>query len=343
MKYTFKGLYNLQLKALALVLSATTVLAEPEIGISFPPVASAEQRHFTIDALRPLGVTHIRFAENWRRRGMRPDFTPLLGRMTELRNAGHQILLTVQSDAPDAACAERNLHSCLIRENAPFEAYLQGLLVAIGDDIDAIQFGNEWDSQFVGSPEAFLELHQRFAEVVRRERPNLTLVLGGVTGRAAYAEAVCVKGHSVTLPDLDLTEIIDSFCVGDAVRNAEAIRSVEMMLANADYDVADIHLYDFEELWPAAFNWFANLTEGRPVWVTEFGGPVPSLEPQNPSYQAERLESYLRVINALPLFRAYYFKLVDDDGSVHNRSGLYDQLGSPKPALLVFERFLSQR
>lgn len=328
---------------LGLVLCGSTAFAETEIGISFPPVGSVEHRQFTIDELRQLGVRHIRFAENWQHRGMQPDFSPLISRVVQLRNAGHLILLTVQSNGPDAACAKRNLHSCLITKDAPFETYLQGLLEAIGDDIDAIQFGNEWDNQFVGSPEEFLELHQRFAQVVRRERPSLTIVLGGITGRPAYAQAVCIEGKTVSLPNLDIAGTITSFCLGDAVRNTEAIENVEMMLANADYDVADIHLYDFEELWSPAVEWFGSLTNGRPIWATEFGGPAPELEPQDPIYQAKRLEAYLRVMNTLLLDRAYYFKLTDDDGSIHNRSGLFDGLGRPKPALLVFEQFLSNR
>ncbi|WP_373636496.1 hypothetical protein [Yoonia sp. BS5-3] len=312
------------------------------MGISFPPVATGEQRDFTIDVMDKLDLTHIRFAENWNRRGMAPDFTPLRRRIDDLRAAGLSILLTVQSDAPDAACARRNAHSCLITADAPLEAYLTALVAAVGNDIDAIQFGNEWDNQFVGSTQEFLALHTRFADTIRREAPDLTIVLGGITGRAAYAHAYCQNAQSFTLPGIDLTEIKQGFCVTDADRNARTIAEVTYVLQNADYDVADIHLYDADGLWQSAVAWFAGLTVGRPVWVTEFGGPSPELEPDDPYYQAARLAAYLAAIRQLPIARAYYFKLIDDNGSYHSRSGLFDRRGREKPAFSVFEDALSE-
>ncbi|MFA8443325.1 MAG: glycosyl hydrolase [Yoonia sp.] len=313
------------------------------IGISFPPVADAAQRQFTIEALRPLNVQHIRFAENWRRRGMTPDFAPLVRRVEALHDAGLQILLTVQSDGPDAACAERNAHSCLIKPDAPFEIYLSSLLASVGDKIDAIQFGNEWDSQFVGTTDEFLTLHGRFAQVVRAERPSLPIVLGGVTGRAAYYQVFCLEGTELAIEGVDVTTMADQFCNRDAARNQAVALAVQKGLAQADYDIADIHLYDVEDLWPAAVDWFTAQTQGRPVWITEFGGPTPRVEPDDPAYQAMRLRAYLETVAGLPVERAYYFKLTDDDSSVHQRSGLYDRRGREKPARAVFETFVTGR
>ncbi len=321
----------------------SSVHAAPLIGMSFPPVASAEHRDFTARALGPLGVTHIRIAENWKRRGMTPDYGPLVGRIADLRAKGFTVLLTVQSDGPDAACIARNDHSCLIADDAPLEAYLTGLLAAVGDDLDAIQFGNEWDNQFVGTTADFLALHDRFARVVRRDRPDLSIVLGGVTGRAAYAKAMCEDRQPLAIEGVDLTETIAEFCGRDEPRNAKVTTAVRTVLAQADYDIADLHLYDAEDLWPAAVDWFVTLTAGRPVWLTEFGGPAPELEPRDPNYQAERLATYLRVVDGLPVDRAYYFKLTDDDGSIHDRSGLYDRRGRPKPSLDVFSAFMAAR
>ncbi|MCG3266843.1 hypothetical protein [Yoonia sp. I 8.24] len=324
-----------------LLLSGSMSYAGPEIGISFPPVSAAEHRAFTTNALRPIGVTHIRFADNWRRRGLQPDFAPLQRRMTALRQAGFTILLTVQSDGPDAACAARNTHSCLITEDAPLEVYLEGLLTAVGDDLDAIQFGNEWDNQFVGTAEEFLALHQRFASVVRRNRPDLPIVLGGVTGRAAYAQVHCVDQAPVSIPGIDLEGLSTDFCIGDADRNRRTISDVRYVLGHADYDIADIHLDDVNDLWLPATRWISSVAGGRPIWVTEFGGPAPDLEPQDPAYQAQRLARYLTAIANLPIARAYYFKLTDDDTSVHDRSGLYDRRGQPKLALDVFTDFIT--
>jgi hypothetical protein len=114
---------------------------------------------------------------------------------------------------------------------------------------------------------------------------------------------------------------------------------VRLVLGQADYDIVDIHLYGVNDLWLPATRWIASVADGRPVWVTEFGGPAPELEPQDPAYQAQRLAQYLTAITSLPIERAYYFKLTDDDTSVHDRSGLYDRHGQPKPALGVFTDF----
>ncbi len=333
----FRNFVNLFLAGVVIWAIAGPATAEPIIGMGFPPVADTAQRNFTKKALANLNVRDIRIAENWRRRGMDPTFGPLEQRISDLHSAGLRILLTVQSNGPDAACAKRNAHSCLIKPDAPFEEYLVKLLAAVGDNIDAIQFGNEWDNQFVGTPAEFLELHTRFARVVRRERPDLTIVLGGITGRAAYAQALCVDQTPVAIPGIDLEAEVQRFCRKQAAQNARATTAVKQVLGGADFDVADIHLYDTEDLWPAAVSWFASQARGRPIWVTEFGGPEPNLEPSNPGYHAKRLREYLRVIKTLPVARAYYFKLTDDDGSIHKRSGLFDRRGNPKPALAVFK------
>ena len=81
----------------------------------------------------------------------------------------------------------------------------------------------------------------------------------------------------------------------------------------------------------------------RPIWVTEFGGPWPWNEPSDPEYQAERLAVYLDTIGALPIDRAYYFKLTDDPGTFHAASGLYDVEGQEKPALSVFAEWIDAR
>jgi hypothetical protein len=229
----------------------------------------------------------------------------------------------------------------LIAKDAPFEAYIERLLEAVGDDLEAIQFGNEWDNQFIGTAEEFLTLHQRFANVVRRNRPDLPIVLGSVTGRAAYTQVHCIDQAPISIPGIDLGALSADFCTGDAARNRRTISDVRYVLGHADYDIADIHLYDVNDLWLPATRWIASVADGRPVWVTEFGGPAPKLEPQDPAYQAQRLAQYLTAIASLPIERAYYFKLTDDDTSVHDRSGLYDRHGQPKPALVVFTDFIN--
>ncbi|MEX3014554.1 hypothetical protein [Gymnodinialimonas hymeniacidonis] len=328
-----------------LLLLATPLRADPIIGIAFPPVSTPEHRAFTTAALADLNVQHIRIAEAWSRRPLNPtpeDFAPLARRIADLRAAGLSVLLTVELSAPAAACGETNEHACVIRDDAPFEAYVSTLLQTVGDDLDAIQIGNEWDFRFPGSTREFLALHARAAAVIRAERPDLTLVLGGVTGRAGLSHALCFEGDPHGVPGLRDEEARQYFCNRGMAFNEAAQAAVSAALAIADYDVVDIHLYDAPGLWAGAVAWMQAHTN-RPVWVTEFGGPWPWNEPSDPAYQAERLAVYLDTIAALPIDRAYYFKLNDDPGSYHALSGLYDVEGQPKPALSVFAEWMAAR
>ena len=129
-------------------------------------------------------------------------------------------------------------------------------------------------------------------------------------------------------------------CTTEARRNRAARNMVESVLAAADYDVADLHLYDAVNAWPGAVAWLRAHNRGRAVWLTEFGGPNPKVEPSNPTYQAQRLSRYMAMVKTLPVARAYYFKLTDDPASYHARSGLYDRRGQAKPALKVFRAAL---
>ncbi len=325
---------------LALLVAPLPALSGPVIGIAFPPAGDDAARAFTIAALDGLGVRHVRIGETWARRPLHAtpeDFAPLQRRIGALRAGGLRVLLTVSADGPDSACLRRSDKACAIAPDAPFEAFLGALLAAVGDDLEAIQFANEWDSRFPGSTAEFLALHARFAATVRRLRPDLTLVLGGVTGRAPYSVVFCEGGLVPDLgPEVDATPIMQDLCERDPERNRAARDMVSAALAQADYDVADLHLYDAVNAWPDAVDWVRARTGGRPVWLTEFGGPNPEVEPTSPEYHASRLGLYLDTVARLPVARAYYFKLTDDPGSYHSLSGLYDRHGRPKPALEVF-------
>jgi hypothetical protein len=329
---------------LAFLFAPISLTAGPIIGIAYPPAGDDAARAFTVAALADLGVRHVRIGETWARRPLHAtpeDFAPLVRRIGALRAGGLRVLLTVSSDGPDAACLRRSDHACAIAPDAPFEAFVESLLTAVGDDLDAIQFANEWDNRFPGSSAEFLTLHARFATTVRRLRPDLTLVLGGVTGRAPYSVAICEAGIAPDLgPEVETAGITKELCSRDAARNRTARDMVSAALAQADYDVADLHLYDAVNAWPFAVDWIRARSAGRPVWLTEFGGPNPEVEPASPEYQASRLALYLDMVARLPVARAYYFKLTDDPGSYHSRSGLYDRQGRPKPSLAVFRAAL---
>ncbi|MEJ6394288.1 hypothetical protein V8J82_13540 [Gymnodinialimonas sp. 2305UL16-5] len=321
---------------------AAPLRAEPVIGIAFPPVRDADQMAFSLEALGALDIGHVRIAEAWERRGLTPseaDFEPLLRRLQALEAAGIDTLLSVELRAPEAACGLSNEHACVIRDDAPFEAYLTILLRVAGPHIDAIQIGNEWDTRFPGTTRDFMAIHDRAASVIRAERPDLTLVLGGISGRAGLSHALCFVGAHPEIPGIDWAQMRHRFCLRGAPRNEATQAAVAAVLALADYDVVDLHLYDAPGLWPEAVGWLRSHS-AAPIWVTEFGGPSQDYEPQDPDYQATRIRAYLDVIATLPIARAYYFKLTDDPNSYHAHSGLYDIDGQPKPALAVFEAWL---
>ncbi len=315
----------------------SAALAQPILGMAFPPVAESAHREFTIANLRALEIRHIRIAENWKRRGVSPnieDFAPLVHRIEALTNAGFKILLTVQADGPDVVCDNLNAQSCRIAADAPFEEYLIMLLTAVGANIEAIQFGNEWDHQFAGSFREYTELQNRFAKTVREFDPELPIVLGGITATAPYYYAICEQlADPFPYPNAAVE------CVQE--ENEFALRQTEVkwVFAQADYDIIDLHLYDAAGLWPLAVEWVEKYSDDHPIWVTEFGGPHPALEPLDPTYQAERLAVYLNAAKSLPVTRLYYFKLTDDVDSYHSHSGLFTQDGVAKPALEVMREF----
>ncbi len=327
------------------LLAAIPGSAQPLMGISFPPVETREKMAFTLRQLPAIDVTHIRVAENWKNREPQRgafNWAPLESRIGTLADAGIKVLLTVQSDGPDWACAVRNTKSCVFRNWDDFEPYLRELVERVGSRLDAIQFGNEWDHQFVGTAREYLSYQNRFYRLVKQINPDLDVVLGGVTSRAMLFQSICLEDTRLDtdqirlVRDMDLNAFVQNeVCMRQRATYEADLRDVRMVLGSASYDIADLHLYDTPQLWPGFVRMLHQMTD-RPVYITEFGGPNPELEPSDPQYQARRLEQYLQTISRLPVARAYFFKLTDGGGAYHDRSGLFDERGNPKPALEVF-------
>ncbi|PID37411.1 MAG: hypothetical protein CR993_00585 [Rhodobacterales bacterium] len=324
---------------LVALLIATPARAEPLIGMSFPPVTTAQHRAFTARALKNLGIRHIRISENWKLRGVSPgpqDFAPLVERLDDLNAAGLKILLTIPSDGPRAVCVRQGTHGCAIAADAPFEAYLKPLFQAVRGRVEAVQFGNEWETQFPGSAAEFIALTNRFYAAAKQHAPGLPVVLGGITGTVPYYHAYCIEKRDPNVPKLDAAGVQQALCAKPP--RAEQAR-VEAVFARAKYDIADLHLYDAPGLWRAAYDW-TRARARAPVWITEFGGPNPRFEPSGPAYLAQRIPIYLAAMRRLPAPRAYYFKLTDDPASYHSQSGLYTRTGQPKDSLAAFRAAL---
>ncbi|HHB83735.1 MAG TPA: hypothetical protein ENK61_09750 [Devosia sp.] len=338
--------YTMILAAIAFFLGLQNPgFSQPTIGMSFPPVETPPKIAFTLKQLDLLQIQHIRFAENWKNREPRRgqfNWRPLESRIAALAERGIKILLTIQADGPDWACASRTSKLCTFRDWADMEPYLNQLLARVGDKLDAIQFGNEWDHQFMGNAALYLDYQNRFYRLVKQARPDLNVVLGGITSRALLYETMCLDEKPLDTSAMQLTVDNDlgtflqqQICVRNAAGYRADRADVKMVLANANYDIADLHLYDTPKLWADFVQIFRRLTP-KPVYITEFGGPSPEFERADPQYQATRLATYLNAIKSLPVIRAYYFKLTDGGSAYHARSGLFDANGNPKPALQVF-------
>jgi hypothetical protein len=77
------------------------------------------------------------------------------------------------------------------------------------------------------------------------------------------------------------------------------------------------------------------------VLASEFGGPHPDLEPAGEGYKADRLVSYVQTLDEIGIEIAYYFKLVEEEGTsiAHPNSFLIDSDLERVPAFDVMKRF----
>ncbi len=323
---------------------ASGLMAQPIIGISYPPIKDSTTRDFTLQKLPQIGVTYIRIGEQWKNREPQRgkfNWKPLKNRIDSLSKQNLKIVLTIQTNGPDWACAKSNYETCIYKDFSDFEPYINQLLSRYGDKLDAIQFGNEWDNLFVGSAQEYVNLQNKFYDLVKKNNPNLTVILGGITARAYLYQAICEQGEKVDQSEYQFKKQINlnvflnnEICKRKRQSYIKDQTEVRFVFNNAKYDIADIHLYDIPDLWPLFIKMMKRDTK-KPIYVTEFGGPNPDLERSDPQYQANRLEVYLKTISTLPVLRAYYFKLTDGGSAYHNLSGLFDENGKEKPALKV--------
>ncbi len=324
-------------------------------GLSFPPFSGGDQIAFTLDKLDRLSLDRIRIALDWGdREPVRGRFywEPLDARMTAAREHHVSVFLTLSSTAPEWALLEPGRDGACLMDEEALKVFLEALLTRY-DNIDKIQFGNEWEAGSEGgttytdslSVEKFLVYTNLLYDGVREFSPRTRVVLGGLTRTYPLAEYFLKRGAYPDLSGLTLargfseTYLKERMDRSGADYEARGIKgNVEYILENARYDILDIHLYDDPENWPA---YLSVLPKDRPIIVSEFGGPNSEWEKTDASYQARRMEDYLNAIEALPVSEAYYFKLVDSDASYHRDSGLFDKRLRGKPALSVFSRRLA--
>ena len=326
-----------------------TCLNNLTLGISFPPVADNTQRTFAKTHLDFLGVTKIRFAENWAfREPTQGNFNwqPLDDRINWAYNNGYEILLTIQSNAPNWACSSfQNGQSCVFNDNNDFKNYIDLLLQRYPNKISKIQFGNEWQSDYwyIGNANDFIQANNVLYTSVQTYSPSSQVILGGFTTISLRFMAGC-NGYVSSFYDDDGIFYDASYLTANCSTPAiqDVINRIDSVLQFAQYDVIDLHFYDDVEQWDEYYLNFSN-TITKPIIVSEFGGPNINYEPYSDAFQVDRLYKYIKKLDSLHISEAYFFKLVEGTGNpAHAASGLIDDTTLiEKPAYHLFKSFNS--
>ena len=328
------------------VFGSTNIIA----GMSFPPYSNSEQIDFTISEIEKLAIDRIRIAVDWRNREPEQGtfyWTPMDTRMNAAEENNLSVFITIASIGPEWACLTPGADGGTRFDEEYLRTFMENLLARY-DNIDKIQFGNEWESgdddgtayTTEESIDKFITYNNILFEAVQNFSPDTKVVLGGLT-RAYPIVEYFVNDNSY--PDFSGIDPANGATVEDLENRVDKLASdynekgiknnIERVFLEADYDIIDIHLYDDPENWP---EYLSVLPDNKPIIVSEFGGPNSEFENTNANYHAARMEDYINAIEQLPITEAYYFKLVDSEASYHKNSGLfYDNLKT-KPARNVF-------
>jgi len=325
------------------------------VGMSFPPFSNSEQIEFTIAEMKKLSTNRIRIAIDWRNREPEQgDFywTPMDLRMDMAGDNDISVFLTIGSLAPDWAQTPTGSDGACIIDETALQTFIEAVLTRY-DNIDKIQFGNEWESgtedgtAYVDETSIvkFVDYTNILYNAVQSLSPDTEVVLGGLTRTYPIVEYL-VENNSY--PDFSGIKLANGATVEYLERRIDKMKTdydinnikqnIEYVFDHADYDIIDIHLYDDPENWS---EYLSILPDEKPILVSEFGGPNSEFEKTWPSYQAERMEYYIDAIEALPITEAYYFKLVESNSSYHQDSGLFYSNMQMKPARNVFARRLT--
>ena len=349
MRFQQSGLVCLVL----LLLSLNAAKAEskgPRLGISFPPVSNAKARAITLRHLKRLNCKLVRIDAPWRLREPRPgkyNWKPFDARVKALRSIGVDIMVTLSADGPDWVSGKRSKNGRAVFKDAKaWRRFVSAFVSRYSKHIHKLQFANEWDSLgywFPGTAQELVHLHNIFYETSKAIAPDLTIVLGGVTRSYPMLRLYTENPASLDFSKMKLKEPnkITKKLEKGRHQLARLKARVEHVFANAQYDECDIHLYDDCENWSICVDVIRTLTS-RPIIVSEFGGPSSNYEVYSEDYHGQRIKAYLQVISKLPITEAYYFNLVENPTTYHDRSGLLTRWLREKSAYRVFREFLKE-
>ncbi len=323
------------------------------IGIAFPPTGNQEELEFTQTHLEVLSMDRIRIGQAWKLREPENDnfyWVPLERRLDYFSSKGIEVFLTLDiKDFPDWMAG----FSPSWRQ-VQFQEYVSILLTNYGNQIDYIQFGNEWNWEVESYLNADFGEFIAFSNILYSEvqslpagdRPMVSLgsiAIGGLRFIAIYQgkmDNVYFEGEAIYTED-EINEILAN---GD-----DANTILEEVLGQCNFDMIDIHLYDDYWNWDIYKQAYSDalLNTGKNpddyIFIaSEFGGPHPEIEGTDPYLQAERVVSYVHTLDEINIRDAYFFKLVESTGDnlpVHPNSYLIDASLKSNFAYEVMRRF----
>lgn len=205
-------------------------------------------------------------------------------------------------------------------------SYRETLSALVAVDADAWQVENEWEGGprwWDGSVADYARLLDVAVPVIRGAG-KLALV-GGLTSDSTRAAWLAATGKAVLPPD-----------------QATRAQEIGSLLRTSDYDAADLHIYHELSTVADRVKWFAGLTGGRPVWVTECGGPDARVTPYSDAAQAEDLPQRMAAILKTAQ-RAFWLSLYEttQQGETYDHLGLIRADGTRKPAYDAYRKAMA--
>lgn len=345
------------LPAHALDLRQPAPAVSPLLGISFPG-NTPDLYDYLVDA----GIGRARISASWRRiqpKAGQWDFVDLDRRVQGLQARGIAPFVTFESDADWATRPEtQKVKNAVPLNKAEWAQFVSAVVERYdGDGIDDMQglaapirhyqAANEFTSDtnasggWTGTNAELLAYVNTARAAVRQADPNAVFVLGGLA--AFVADAVLVnQGHADWTLRQQMEDGRELVMTPDQLRTAKITALVEgrvrYLLQNADYDMADIHLYGPQERDDLRL---ALLREwsGRPVMSSECGGP--NLD-YGDTYTPEGhfMQAITRNLDLLSQGAAVcmWFGLGEEMRTTvgNARVPLYDMQRQPKPAVFAY-------
>ena len=325
------------------LLSDLVARPHPRMGLAFPGNLTG---YYSVLSGAGLGIARLDASWKWREPSPGEfDWAGLDSRVTALIDQGIEPFLTFSSDAEWAIRPETaGINNGTPKNLEDWHRFVAATAEHFADRVRYFQVANEWDGShaaggWLGTTEELIDYINTAYDAVKSNAPEAVFVLGGISsvnldymavyeGRADYDVVV---GAKVRTPDYIRSEQ----WIADIIENR-----IYPVLRDANYDMADLHLYGPVEHDPVRIASMRDKVAGFPLLSSECGGPSLDYDPEFPLEQQffEVLERNLQAL-AEGLEFCLWFRLVEDpDGSRGNsKVALFDQAQQPKPGYFAYQ------